>query len=876
MSTLPSDPVPATRLPGATSIQQDDEPHPIQTTSNTLPQDIKLDVQQEATFRPPQEHSLEEREKMEKEAQEQGSLEKITSGLGGMVLTAPLAILEKVSPSLAHNVQDAATTIAHKVQDYTGQAKKEIPSASSASHSSEPVIRPGGEVTQDKVGAAMEKTVATGGNIASSIKDSATSTAEAVKQNVPSSTSSTVSQPELAHADSSIARNRDAREEAARVTHSVEGVPPSSPSVSSTTEATQSVQTRLVDTASHALDAVKSYLPVSLGGQSSVATSIPAFTVVSSEDVPTSIEAEGTRKQVVPPEERQSAFEYPEQATAKETGTASMGGSSAPPVSEGMAGYAHVAAEKVREIGNKAAEYLPSAEQQQQTAGQATSTLSHAASTASQQASATAAVVGEKVSQATETVKARLPAAEDVKTSIPSVEDVKSKLPSTGGATLASEEKSSSSGNKDWPPPPGVPYSTLNAAPVSLGTSYNPVPAVSSTLATAKEATTSAVATAATTAASTYEAVKHKVGDVVGAASSTASSTSTAAQQTLQSARENATSAMAATHASASDRESKIEAAVKEHAPYNLSALRGDSAYDAKEGGGTATILRDDHRDTVGRGLGGEELKREKEVEEKGEEAVKKALSHEDPANTSSTSASTFGGDGNPAGSDRVSGDAQKQSDVLGGTARFLPGQEKDAFPIEPATTNLASTLGVTSSTGGFSNLAGENLSGSDRMGGEGVGHTGGASFAPHSSGVKEELDYTKPLPPDTSFTGAGSPSTYSSTHAHSAPSASFAAPPAPAHDQNRRDPPQTHSSSPEYKVPSHSVPLEASTSRPTQAAETRQPAYPTHPPAPEQAEGTEVTVSYAKGEEDIAKMEQEQGKKLSEKIKEKLHLSRH
>lgn len=64
-----------------------------------------------------------------------------------MILTAPLAALEKVSPALAHNVESAATAVSHRIQDYAAGASKEasVSAAPSSGASGAPVMRPGGE-----------------------------------------------------------------------------------------------------------------------------------------------------------------------------------------------------------------------------------------------------------------------------------------------------------------------------------------------------------------------------------------------------------------------------------------------------------------------------------------------------------------------------------------------------------------------------------------------------------------------------------------------------------------------------------------------------------------------------------------------------------
>ncbi|GAA5897502.1 hypothetical protein JCM6882_003502 [Rhodosporidiobolus microsporus] len=707
MSTLSSEPLPASRLP----VSQDEQ-KPIQTTSNTLDATAPGDVahpsgfkeEQGGTFRPPttEGQSLEERERIEKEGG-QGSLEKVTSGLGGMVLNAPLAAVEKVSPSLAHNVQETVSSLAHRAQDYAGQAKEATTSASTSAgeSASAPVIRPGGEVTQSKTDTAVEKTAAAGSGLA--------------------------------------------------------------------------------ETASHALEAVKSYIPSSLSGQlGSVTTSIPPFTVVSSEDVPTSKEAAQTREGVVPPQQEREG----------ETATATALGSEAPPAVEGLAGYAHVAAEKVREIGNKAAEYLPSGEQQQKTAESVTTTLGNAATTAGHQAAVGAAIAGEKASQATDALKSRA-------SGMPAV----------------------------WPPEDGTPYSTLNVTPVTVGAT--PLSSITSTASSTYTAAKGAAAAAAGTTAAALATAKDKV------ASALPSSAPSAAQNTLDSARESSASAIQATHQRATERAERQEMAealepgsgstsASATAPANLATLRGDSAYSESEGGGTATILRDDHRDTVGRGFGDERLRREPEVADVGGEAAKRLLEHGEAGakqNATSTSqgsgsAATFAaGDANPAGSDRVSA----QSASLGGTARFVPGQEKDAQPV-PASHADTHNLFATSGTAGFAALAAGGAAGSDsvRVGSEGVGHTGGANVLPHSVGVEEQGQSTKPLPPDVDFTSTGSPHTYSATHA--SPSSAATSAPAPPQDLTGRGSPHTYSSAHDYAVPAGAVSLEEAKSRPSEA----------------------------------------------------------
>lgn len=230
--------------------------------------------------------------------------------------------------------------------------------------------------TEGKADTAYEKTSATASSVGQSIKSTAESAVETVKANVPSgaalaqpSSASSSTGNTLAQEGSILAHSKEARHEASVPSSSTAGTTSTSPLV----EQAHSTQARLSETAHHAFDLARSYLPESLGGASTTTTSIPAFTVVSSssEEDPAvaaglkGIEPEGVRANVQPAATGVSSgisTSTPQPSTASASHSTPLT-ESAPAAAQP---YAQAAVDKVREIGNKAAEYLPSGKKQEE------------------------------------------------------------------------------------------------------------------------------------------------------------------------------------------------------------------------------------------------------------------------------------------------------------------------------------------------------------------------------------------------------------------------------------------------------------------------------------------------------------------------------
>ncbi|GAA6027187.1 hypothetical protein JCM8097_002467 [Rhodosporidiobolus ruineniae] len=671
---------PAYRLQGT-----QEDPTTIQTTSNTTqhapvnvaapgvgsgshdiahPVQLKEDADR---HRRDAELAVNDREQLEREGAGSG-LDRVTTGLGGMVLH-PIAALEKVAPSLAHNVENAASSVAQRIQDFAGQAKESAASAAPATQSSGPVIRPGGEVTEAKGEAALEKTSATGSS----------------------------------------------------TTHS------------------------LAETASQTLNTVKAYLPSSLGGTAgSVTDQIPAFTVLSSSTE--GIEPPGARKQVHDPRETGSDFVQPKAAPPRSGVTATV--PEAP--TEGVAGYAHVAVEKVREIGNKAAEYLPSGEQQQKAADSTASVLASTATTAKEQAA-----------HAAEVVQPHLPA----------------KLGGTG--TSAATE----------------PQSTINVAPVVVGAS----PSQSSTYETTRE-----------TGGQTLSLAQHKAGENFAAAKATtasaAESAKATAQDTLDAARETLSQGKATVEKTAEEKKPDLSA-LRGDSAYSASEAGtatifrsseetslehtgrgfGDElskepevkAYEQQRGdvpvgeSGVKALTSKPHPSTEGKEEGkGFDLRQTHD-----EPAVSQQSSTHNPytslshatspdaainTGSTSTSASPSTGTANPAASYDRTGEQ-----LGGGEARFVPGQTRDAQPLPESgfSHHDGSAPPASREAAGYAAAAG-SLGQASAHGADPAtaGHTGGARYYPHQQeDVREQTSITHP--PDIDYAGTGSPATYSATH---------------------------------------------------------------------------------------------------------------
>ncbi|GAA6011993.1 hypothetical protein JCM10207_003452 [Rhodosporidiobolus poonsookiae] len=320
---------------------------PIQTTTNTLDasgpplpaDDIAHPVQLKAgdadPLHPhPAELTVEQREQVEREAQGEGGLAKITSGLGGMVLSAPLAALEKVSPGLAHSVESAASTVGQKLFDLTSAAKENAPALPRAEDSG-PVIRPGGEVTENRTSGIAQQAVTTASNAGAAVQTAASSAAEAVRP-------------------------------------------------------TEETQTRLADTAHSAMDTVRAYLPTSLAA----ATSAPHFTVIGHETGQTAgIEAPGTRKQVQPDAPSTSA-DAAAAAASPQTAPAHSVADYASLAAEKVREMGNKAAEYLPSGEQQEQAAATTGETLASTAASTRETLAPAASTAAEQASHGASAVG--------------------------------------------------------------------------------------------------------------------------------------------------------------------------------------------------------------------------------------------------------------------------------------------------------------------------------------------------------------------------------------------------------------------------------------------------------------------------------------------------
>ncbi|GAA5851163.1 hypothetical protein JCM8547_004152 [Rhodosporidiobolus lusitaniae] len=634
------------------NLPKEEEQPVIPTTTNILPTShpvtLKHDPAQHQLLDRTQDVDVEARERFEREGAG-ASLEKLTTGLGGMVLNAPLAALEKVSPALAHNVESVVENVSHRIQDYTsGGANKEagVSSAPSGASVEVPMMRPGGEFTASRPDTAYEKTATTASSIGDSLKSTVTSAAETVKANVPGSlpslSSSSTAAPStsttgnsLAQEGSILARSQEARHEASIAVQEAGGPTSSSTTSTSTaplaeqaSSAAQTAQSRLSETAHHAFDLAKSYLPASLGGQPTTATSIPHFTVVSSEtetapasskDVeayPSSVEPYPTEthgSRDVPlhkatPASAKDVEAYPSSAEPYPTETGgtrdvplhSTGVSSGPSHSTatevapaGAAGVAQAALDKVRDLGNAAAQYLPSAEKQHETANQASSTLSSTRDTVASTATSTRESVEPYAQSAVEQVQHGASAvAGSVGTAAQAVREKLPAVPSVGGTAAAPREGAdtlheiathvSPSSASAYSPSAGVDSSSTTTESASQPSTLNPAPQMVGVFPPSSSASASAP----------VEKAKETVSAAAAAIQSTAQEAASAAGDVARSAYQSTAATIDAGKEKVSETASSVTGAGKkeEEKKPDLSRLRGDSAYSTSDAG-TATIL---------------------------------------------------------------------------------------------------------------------------------------------------------------------------------------------------------------------------------------------------------------------------------------------
>ncbi|BGP31990.1 hypothetical protein JCM10296v2_003769 [Rhodotorula toruloides] len=275
----------------------------------------------------------------------EGSIARITSGIGGILVYAPLAAIEKVSPSFAQGLSNAASSVAHDVQNlassathaatqynqFTVEESSTVPSQSQqVQHTQQPV-------TTGHIGHGEPGKSATG------LGDSAKQPAQAVAETLPAYSSTGTSQVQ----------------EQSTIAHS-------------TTGGAQGVGT---------VGAGRGHLE--------------------------GIEAPGTRVLVQPApgtkmsnEEREMGGPtVPSAAEAQETVAQSI-----PPATEAIG----QGVETVKAAGNKAAEMLPPAERQKELAQATAENVAAAAQTAYSAAASAAPVVADKSAQAASTTAAGL------------------------------------------------------------------------------------------------------------------------------------------------------------------------------------------------------------------------------------------------------------------------------------------------------------------------------------------------------------------------------------------------------------------------------------------------------------------------------------
>ncbi|GAA5978716.1 hypothetical protein JCM11641_006152 [Rhodosporidiobolus odoratus] len=886
--SLPSDPLPSSRLtqqnPTDSSSMQAGEEHPIKTSTNILdtagpehgPTAGAHPVSLKATSgggSPAGQMSVDERERRERDGGGQASLEKITTGLGGMILTAPLAALEKVSPSFAHNLSDAASSVAHRVQDYAG-------SHGSAAIGGNQGISPSGASARDQPGDTLGSAADTGRGLAQSAKDATLGGTEAVKEKTigPSPASAgalpATTSPTTADLDATIARTRAAREEAHQAVQEAQlhtspgtGTTPANttsqlgdtarstassatdnikstldslassastgPYLSSTATAPhgQTTQERLAETAQHALDTVRHYLPASVGG-SGLATSVPPFEVV---EAPREHESTASHTQPAGARDLHANTAQPSSAQVGQTTSAT---------GEQSHGYVETAKEKVRDLGNVAAGYLPSQGKQEEAANNAASTAStaghqaqHGAALAAGVASSAAIAATHGVQQGVETLKGYLPERLDgthIETTTGTAPDhsigsashhdshAVTAVPSSSDwaeekATVAHEAAHVGAARMveiGGPETEKVGYGHRTDSPSATSVAGNVAGATRDAGARAYDTTASTLASGAEkareTAQQAYNTTASTLGSGVEQAKSTASQAYDSAASTLGAGAEK-------TREVAQGRAETVRSQVPD-----LSRLRGDSAYDPKEAGTAKILGREEKHVPVGRGMG-DEIEQEPEVpaiakQHQGDEhlsltqradpttagmelgkGVEMSRKHDEPAATAQSaslagyshhreqdplegavnsrphsSAAVGSQDAPQTGYERFAptavGYGEAAHQVGGGSARFVPGQTRDASGMP----QLGVPVGATAATTGSTH---PSVSKSDKV--AGITQPSGTSYGqPDLYQHNPAPQQHQQQPPQVEYQGSGLPRTFSSAHSETdsaAPSSSTA-----------------------------------------------------------------------------------------------------